>query len=519
MAISPDPESSQLLVENKSSPRPRLVSRIKPDGTVVSVERTDGPDADERRRLLTREEILALPDEPATDVVDKRLLEKFASKGFADLQRSLRDNLLLPSKVMGLAEQTRQLLTSHQLPRFEAHEFVFGKSAVAALADIQQLSAPLMAPLDLIGRDLVSAIHSPMADVVASLGPQVLRPSELQATHFLDSLQSTLSATEGLARSLIAQFDASEKKLFQPFPDTSLVTEVSRMIAEQQSLYSGVFSIDPTATGLVEDAIKSLSYFQTMPFEQMLAPFFDRLQFPDYDSLFLPDSPMRLVDTLHDVDASDQEKLRAAEQLARRIRWRPTGRAHAGLLEYANDRDVSPETAKREMLQAAVFFAFSRGEEPQYVRYGRRWLKSGSGQRALIVPFEDLPVDLYMGWIWNQIRVAAEASVLDEPYPASGRDILSHPEKLKVPRPASDDEEPIEIADSSADPLESLLIAEQASENRRRVLVLLDRSSRREKELLSLLLRGFSREDAAQIMGVAPATVRAMLKHVRDKAA
>ena len=114
----------------------------------------------------------------------------------------------------------------------------------------------------------------------------------------------------------------------------------------------------------------------------------------------------------------------------------------------------------------------------------------------------------------DEVAKAAEAALLERPYPATG-------DPLEPNKDDSDRVVPIEgdlLVAPEADPLHLLLEREQRSDDTKRLLALLEHASPRQRELLVLLWEGLNVPEAARRLRMDPATARQQLLRLRRKA-
>lgn len=214
-------------------------------------------------------------------------------------------------------------------------------------------------------------------------------------------------------------------------------------------------------------------------------------------------------------DGEPEEQLAALERMVDRVRWAPHGAARAALAARARDEQASPAEIKRRELRAAVVLVVGAVEEPQYHRFGNRWLVGPDGRKDLVRPYHDLDLDLLWEWFLDEVPKAAEAALLDRPYPATGD---PWERGLVAPVDPSDGGIGDPLGAAEADPLHLLLERERRSDDAKRLLALVEQASPRQRELLALLWEGFEVPEAARRLGMAPATARQQLLRLRRKA-
>ncbi len=252
-----------------------------------------------------------------------------------------------------------------------------------------------------------------------------------------------------------------------------------------------------------------------------LGPTLDLLTIPHWNAVIevppipwlapgTPDADLHLL--LHD-EGEPEERLAALERMVDRVRWAPRSGVKRALWARARHDEVSPAEIKRRELRAAVFLVLGDVEAPQYHRFGTRWLVGQDGRRHLVRPYHDLDLDLFWEWFFDEVVKAAEAALLERPYPATG-------DRLEPNKDAAGRIVAIEgsrVIDPAGDPLLLLLEREQQSEDAARLLGALQAASPRQRELLALIGAGDSPTEAGRRLGMAPGTARAQLHRLRQK--
>lgn len=223
-----------------------------------------------------------------------------------------------------------------------------------------------------------------------------------------------------------------------------------------------------------------------------------------------PDADLHLL--LHD-EGEPEERLAALERMVDRVPWAPRGAAKRALWARSRHEEVSPVEIKRRELRAAVFLVLGDVEAPQYHRFGTRWLVGQDGRRHLVRPYHDLDLDLLWEWFFDEVVKAAEAALLERPYPATGDPL--EPDKDAPGRIVAIDGN--RVIDPAGDPLLLLLEHERQSEDAARLLGALRAASPRQRELLALIGAGDSPTEAGRRLGMAPGTARAQLHRLRQK--
>jgi hypothetical protein len=207
----------------------------------------------------------------------------------------------------------------------------------------------------------------------------------------------------------------------------------------------------------------------------------------------------------------------AAGEIATFVTWKVQGKERAAINSALAERailgNVSREQAKRDALTTAVALVLGEADKPRHYMIGRGvWLKDANGQKASFAP-GDIPLrmfDLFCRWLHSQAIRAAEAILLDRPYPAG-----TEGEPLDELAPLIADRVP---APDDADPAYLIVERDQQAEDVARLAPVLDAATPRQRELLSLLEEGNSLADAARVMGIEPSTARVLLHKVRRTA-
>ena len=106
----------------------------------------------------------------------------------------------------------------------------------------------------------------------------------------------------------------------------------------------------------------------------------------------------------------------ALERLATRLFAYPVEPIAKGALRrLAALRGVSPELIIKGILPAACLLALGRADEPQVIREGEHWIKTGDGRKATVVPTEhyDIPhMARFQKYLRQQVRNLVEEELL-----------------------------------------------------------------------------------------------------------
>ena len=226
----------------------------------------------------------------------------------------------------------------------------------------------------------------------------------------------------------------------------------------------------------------------------------------------VPGTEIGDLDILLSRTAPDGDRLAALERTVDRIAWTPRRPSVRRALAARTSDAVSVETAKRQELRAAVYVVLAERQRPQTHRFGRSWV-TGPGGRTISVTPAGLPPPLFWRWFCDEVRKAAEASLVGQPYPAehtAGGDAAV----LTLSNT------PWEPADWDADPLACLLAKERRQEAAAWWHAALGEATPRQRALLralAVLLEAAPRAevparptlaDAARRTGMAASTAR-----------
>lgn len=163
----------------------------------------------------------------------------------------------------------------------------------------------------------------------------------------------------------------------------------------------------------------------------------------------------------------------------------PRARGRIARERRAQDRPEIGGWILRDVLPLAVDRVLSHLHEPRQIKLGKRWAR---GSRVRLPP-EELYEEEFLQWFLQEIKNAAEADLLSEPYPSA----TSESQEYSRPGPGAD--------------TTGALLHRAAGI-----------TSPRERELLRHLALGRSRRDVAALMGIRESTVRVMLHRVKSKA-
>jgi hypothetical protein len=263
-------------------------------------------------------------------------------------------------------------------------------------------------------------------------------------------------------------------------------------------------------------------------------------------------TPLGDLRLLTDSPTDGRDRLAALERTVDRIQWRPRNAAVRRELAASAGSPGGIVGAKRRELRAAVYLVLAERGRPQAHRFGRAWLTSHDGHPAAAVP-EQLDDGLYWRWFCDEVRKAAEASLLGEPYPAGegappdqsgtgppaavdgrapGRDgSIRRLPRIRIARLSDTHLESLE--DPSPGPAELLIAQERRRESLEAWLAALAAASPRQRDLLRVLAGGAgdgpvgaehdasasveSLTEAALRLGIAPSTARVQWKRLVDR--
>jgi hypothetical protein len=220
------------------------------------------------------------------------------------------------------------------------------------------------------------------------------------------------------------------------------------------------------------------------------------------------------LERLLDRGAGAKERLAALERTVDRVVWLPRSpRVRAALRWRARHDGCDLATAKRRELRAAVYLVLAERARPQVHRFGARWLTDQRGRAAEMLPLE-LPDELFWRWFGDEVRKAAEASLLGSPYPPSSGQASARLIGL---------DSLAELAGPGPDPLSWLLAAEERGQALERWRAVLGSATPAQRALLMALaeerpgLGPATEADAARRLGLAPSTARVQWKRLVDR--
>ncbi len=208
----------------------------------------------------------------------------------------------------------------------------------------------------------------------------------------------------------------------------------------------------------------------------------------------------------------------ACRDVARRVPWKvhdpAVGRE---LVRRAAAEGVDVDTIKRQTLFEAVWLVLGASTHAQHHRFGRAWFTGADGRKATLVPYELRGRQRHLFWKWftDEVPKAAEAILLDRPYPSPKSRDPFDTARCFVPEDIDglEDKDPL-----GNDPLLLLIDDERRREDVARLDVLLAQATPRQRQLLALIAKGASLADAARTLGIAPATARSLLHKLRRAA-
>jgi DNA-binding CsgD family transcriptional regulator len=190
------------------------------------------------------------------------------------------------------------------------------------------------------------------------------------------------------------------------------------------------------------------------------------------------------------------------------------------------------EVAKRQVLAAAIVLVLAERDEVRRIRVGsgegsyylRESDDAPPGVRPIDLPYHGAPEvstaftdSVYLGWFRREVKNAATALLLDEPYPARRR-------QRGESGPVYLDEDLDQQIHPGPDPLEALLDQERHRESAARLAAVLERATPRQREIVALLAAGaresrsVSEAQIARALGLAESTVRVQLHRLRARA-
>lgn len=235
-----------------------------------------------------------------------------------------------------------------------------------------------------------------------------------------------------------------------------------------------------------------------------------------------------IADVAHPGDPARADiRERTIDFIVDNIPWRvPQGAAKKELNARAEEQSISYDAAKRQVLRAAVALVLTRWEEGQFHRFGEKWV---TGEDGKCVPILPSALDWLRCWQWlsDEVPKAAEAHLLDTPYPATPDDALDAPlvskETTKVPLEAYPDDIDDSGRHGDAGPLLNLLSDEQHEERKAILEVVYALATPDERALLAALARQDAPDKRGAIaavareLGISPEAARGRLYQLRRR--
>jgi len=226
-----------------------------------------------------------------------------------------------------------------------------------------------------------------------------------------------------------------------------------------------------------------------------------------------PKEPIRDLRLLLSEWATSEAKLEALERTVDRIRWTPRRMRvrRAPACGAAQLEAGSVEAVKRRELRPAVYVVLAHRARPQAHRFGRSWATKVGGRMGRIRP-DRLPLPLFWRWFCDEVRKAAEASLLGEAYPS---ETSRHARRgLGI---WSSTRSTADYADPQADPLERIVEAERRRDEAAWWQTAVATATPTQRQLLRALLDLADTREASQApslaaaagrIGMAPSTAR-----------
>nr|MDA8216471.1 hypothetical protein [Dehalococcoidales bacterium] len=145
---------------------------------------------------------------------------------------------------------------------------------------------------------------------------------------------------------------------------------------------------------------------------------------------------------------SDREML---QTLAKRIPLSGYGHElRRAIARRSAEHGKSEEAVKQEAVMEGLVLAVGERESPQRLRFGKEYVTGKDGTPLVLAPV-DLPAEYYERWLHHQARKAAEAGLLNRPYPAP-RDDDGGPLHDALDQPRAGDESLLDnLASTTAD--------------------------------------------------------------------
>lgn len=232
------------------------------------------------------------------------------------------------------------------------------------------------------------------------------------------------------------------------------------------------------------------------------------------------EAPLEDLQLLGLPGGDDAARLAALERVIRRISWIPRDpRARRALAERAAADGRSLETTRAAELRAAVYLVLAERGRPQTHRFGRLWPTGPDSHQVEIVP-ERLPPTHFWRWFVDEVRKAAEASVLGLAYPVSRSESVWSAADRRV---AVDESDLDRYPGTAPDPLLVVLDRERQDEIALGWKAVMDRVTPGQRELLRALRDAREQRpsatlaDAARRVNLAPSTARVQWKRLLQR--
>jgi len=198
------------------------------------------------------------------------------------------------------------------------------------------------------------------------------------------------------------------------------------------------------------------------------------------------------------------------------VRWHVYDPAARAALAERAEQVGGLEVAKRSAAATGLVLAAADAHRPQAVKLGRRWVVGDDGRKAVLRPLEDLAPEHAIRWLRARAMDAAEAVVLDAPWPRPAEPSGREPELVPV-------EFAVHVADVTGPGLLALVEADDGEDPIEAWAGYYQRATPAQRRILDALLDAVraghsvaeARAVAAERLGISPATLRVQLHRLR----
>lgn len=221
-------------------------------------------------------------------------------------------------------------------------------------------------------------------------------------------------------------------------------------------------------------------------------------------------------------DVSDRP---AIERIAEQIKWGVSRHAWAEIVNHSRQEQRSPGSVLRDILVEGIVLALLHMHDAQPFKVKKTWVVGDDKKIIKIVPY-DLTPSYFEIWLHQEARKAAEAVILGRPYPATD-DVFDILERIKAAGTAYTDSPDYQVLYANAAPLDyddefvpdSLGpsdLDERHEGARQHLATIRESLTPKERDLLSSLERGESREARAERTGANAPTIRKQVQRFNE---